>query len=87
MGTLTTVAAARAWRASTPLWDRQAREEAKRKDGLPTLPSTMAQEHATNPFLRAPMPAVRAAAEQHAGRPLAGDVEAFAVLRDWKNAF
>jgi len=69
------------------LWDRQAREEAKRKDGLPTLPSTMEQEHATNPFLRAPIAAVRAAAEQRAGRPLASDVEAFAVLREWKNAF
>ena len=69
------------------LWDRQAREEAKRKQGLPTLPSTIALERATNPFLRAPVPEVRAAAEQHAGRPLSGDVETFATLRAWKNAF
>jgi hydroxyacylglutathione hydrolase len=69
------------------LWDRQAREQAKRDKGLPTLPSTIGLERATNPFLRAPLPAVKAAAERHAGRPLAGDVETFAALRAWKNAF
>lgn len=66
---------------------RQAREQAKRDRGEPTLPSTIELERATNPFLRANIPAVRAAAEAHAGRPLANDVEAFATLRAWKNAF
>jgi len=69
------------------LWDRQAREEGKRKQGLPTLPSTIELERVTNPFLRAPLAEVRAAAAHHAGRPLAGDVETFAELRAWKNAF
>ena len=69
------------------LWERQAREEAKRARGAPTLPSTIGLEHATNPFLRAPVPAVRAAAERHAGRALRDDVETFAALRAWKNAF
>jgi hydroxyacylglutathione hydrolase len=64
---------------------RQAREQAKRDRQEPTLPSTLADEHATNPFLRAPVPAVRAAAERRAGHPLADDAAAFAVLREWKN--
>jgi hydroxyacylglutathione hydrolase len=69
------------------LWDRQAREEGKRKQGLPTLPSTIGLERETNPFLRAPVPEVKAAAERHLGRPISGDVETFATLRAWKNAF
>jgi hydroxyacylglutathione hydrolase len=67
--------------------ERQIREQAKRDAGEPTLPSTIGLEHATNPFLRAPLPSLRAAAARHAGRALTDDVDAFAVLRAWKNAF
>ena len=66
---------------------REAREKAKRDRGEPTLPSTIADELATNPFLRAAEPPVFAAAERHAGHPLADAVESFATLRAWKNAF
>ena len=45
----------------------------------------IADELATNPFLRAGEPAVRAAAEAHAGRQLDGEVAVFAALRAWKN--
>ncbi|HEX9301797.1 MAG TPA: hydroxyacylglutathione hydrolase C-terminal domain-containing protein, partial [Casimicrobiaceae bacterium] len=44
-------------------------------------------ERATNPFLRAAEPAVFAAAQAHAGRPLADPVDSFATLREWKNSF
>jgi hydroxyacylglutathione hydrolase len=66
---------------------RVVREGAKRARGEPTLPSTIADERATNPFLRAGDPQVRAIAEARAGRKLAGDVAVFAALREWKNAF
>jgi hydroxyacylglutathione hydrolase len=69
------------------LWDRQAREQAKRDCGEPTLPSTIGEERLTNPFLRAPIAAVREAAAAHAGHAISGDVDAFAALRAWKNAF
>jgi hydroxyacylglutathione hydrolase len=69
------------------VWDRQAREQAKRDRGEVTLPSTIGDERRTNPFLRAPVPHVRDAAAAHAGAPLATDVEAFAALRAWKNVF
>jgi hydroxyacylglutathione hydrolase len=72
---------------SAPLWDRQAREQAKRDRGEPTLPSTIGEERLTNPFLRAQVPGVRKTAASHAGGTLAGDVETFAALRAWKNAF
>jgi len=69
------------------LWERQASAQALRARGEPTLPSTIGLERATNPFLRANLPGVRAAAESQAGRPLGSDVDAFAALRAWKNAF
>ena len=69
------------------LEERQGREQAKRDRGEPTVPSTLADELATNPFLRAAVPEVFAAAQAHAGRALATPVEAFAALREWKNHF
>ena len=60
---------------------------AKRERGEPTVPSTIAEELATNPFLRCREPGVVAAAERHAGRRLAGEVEVFAEIRTWKNNF
>ncbi len=66
---------------------RSLREQIKRDRSLPTVPSTIADERATNPFLRAAEPEVFAAAEAHAGRRLVDAVEAFAVLREWKNGF
>jgi hydroxyacylglutathione hydrolase len=66
---------------------RSAREQAKRDRGVPTLPSTIAEERATNPFLRAADPAVRKVAEARAGRALDDETAVFAALREWKNAF
>jgi len=69
------------------LLQRQTREQAKRDRGVPTLPSTMAEELSTNPFLRAGEMSVRAAVEQHSGRALRDRVGVFAELRAWKNSF
>ena len=69
------------------LAERKAREQAKRARGEPTLPSTIGEELATNPFLRCTEAEVVRAAERHAGRALGGPVEVFAEIRDWKNAF
>jgi hydroxyacylglutathione hydrolase len=61
--------------------------ERRRAQGQPSLPSTLATERATNPFLRCADSTVAASAAAHAGRPLAGAVEVFAELRAWKNVF
>jgi hydroxyacylglutathione hydrolase len=66
---------------------RTEREHTKRERGLPTLPSTIGDEHATNPFLRAALPGVMARAAQRAGHPMADAVASFAALREWKNGF
>jgi hydroxyacylglutathione hydrolase len=63
-------------------------ESAKRAAGLPTVPSTIELEKATNPFLRAAEPAI-AETLVAAGRlaPGAGPLAAFTALREWKNVF
>ena len=73
--------------ANALLRERQGREQVKRDRGLPTLPSTIVEERATNPFLRVEETGIRAAAERHAGRTLEGRAAVFAEIRAWKNAF
>ncbi len=53
------------------------------KQGKYTVPSTMSQEKATNPFLRANTSEIKTALNM----PQAGDVEAFAELRRRKDIF
>ena len=56
---------------------------AKRAGGVPTVPSTLADERATNPFLRAHLPEMKAAL----GMEGASDVEVFATIRKQKDNF
>lgn len=65
-------------------WDAASR---LREAGEPTLPSTVALERATNPFLRTAIAAVSESAARHAGQHLSSEVEVFAGLREWKNNF
>lgn len=58
-----------------------------RSEGAPTLPSTIAAEHQTNPFFRTSQAAVSSAAAQYAGKQLDSAVAVFASLREWKNNF
>lgn len=60
---------------------------ALRAASKPTLPSTLAQEIATNPFLRCDTPAVRDAVAAHVGHMSADRIETFAELRRWKDGF
>lgn len=54
-----------------------------RAAGIPTVPSSLAQEKATNPFLRAANPDIRALL----GMETASDVDVFAEIRARKDAF
>ncbi len=60
---------------------------AARAQGLPTVPSTLAEELATNPFLRCGEPEVKAAAERRVGRSLDRESDIFAVVRRWKDGW
>jgi hydroxyacylglutathione hydrolase len=67
---------------------RIANDSQLRGTHLPTIPSTIAIEKATNPFLRTREPSIVAGLAA-AGRlePGADPVAVFAALREWKNVF
>ena len=66
---------------------RSEEASAMRADGRATLPTTLADERACNPFLRIDAPAVRASITARLGRAPTDRVEAFAELRRWKDGF
>jgi hydroxyacylglutathione hydrolase len=56
-----------------------------RQQGLPSLPTTLEQELAINPFLRCDQPDVIDAVSQFAQRQITVPSEVFATLRIWKD--
>lgn len=59
----------------------------QRHNDLPTLPSTIAIEKATNPFLRCHHSSVVNSVNAHSGQCLSDPVNVFTELRHWKNSF
>jgi hydroxyacylglutathione hydrolase len=64
---------------------REERARALRDAGRPTLPSTLGEERATNPFLRCAEPPVVASANKYLGKRMSDPVSVFAAIREWKN--
>ena len=64
---------------------RERHSRALRDAGRPTLPSTLGEERATNPFLRCVEPAVIDSANNYLGTRISDPVRVFAAIRDWKN--
>jgi len=58
-----------------------------RAAGLPSLPSTLGEERATNPFLRCAEPVVIESANKYLGSRIGDPVSVFAAIREWKNRF
>ena len=69
------------------LAEREERAKGLRVAGRPTLPSTLGEERATNPFLRCAEPVVVESANKYLGARLADPVRVFAAIREWKNRF
>jgi hydroxyacylglutathione hydrolase len=65
--------------------ERTAQVRARCERDLPCVPTRLALELQTNPFLRLHTPLVVAAAEKRAGHSLHGADEVFSVLRNWKD--
>ena len=64
---------------------RENRDRGLREAGKPTLPSTMREEKATNPFLRCTEPAVIDSVNKYLGTRVSDPVRVFAAIREWKN--
>lgn len=69
------------------LLSREPQDQQAINSNRPTLPSTIAMENATNPFLRCSQRTVIEAASAHSGKQLRDPVEVFAEIRNWKNSF
>lgn len=67
------------------LQQRYTQVQALREQGIPSLPSTIAEEVATNPFLRTAEPRLEQTLCRHQGKPTLNRVDAFAALRTWKD--
>lgn len=59
----------------------------QREAGEISLPSSIAIERSTNPFLRSAQPTVKNMIEQREGADNRSEVEVFAALRAWKDNF
>jgi len=85
--TLANLAFARAVEPNNnPLNQRIVEAEKKRQQGLPTVPSTIALELATNPFLRCNQDDVVAAASTQTSST-EDSVAVFCAIRSWKDNF
>ncbi len=72
---------------NTRLKQRQTEAQALRAAGRPTLPSTIALEKATNPFLRCTEPDIIATALRMTNINQADETSIFTALRGWKDHF
>ena len=86
--TLSNIAFARAVEPENDaLLKREVAERDKRSRDIPTVPSTIALELDTNPFMRSHVPTVLRAANNRAGKTHSTPVEVLATIREWKNNF
>jgi hydroxyacylglutathione hydrolase len=69
------------------LLERERADRALRAQHQPTLPSTLALEKATNPFLRFHDPDMTAFAANYLNRPYPGPAEVFGAIRAAKDAW
>ena len=86
--TLSNIAFARAVEPDNDaLLKREFVEREKRGRGIPTVPSTIALELATNPFMRSDVTAVVAAADKRTQTKNSTSIDVLATIREWKNSF
>ena len=86
--TLANIGFARAVEPKNALLEkRESKIRQLRDAGRPTLPSTLGEEKATNPFLRCREPAVVESANKYLGARAAAPAQVFAAIREWKNRF
>jgi len=72
---------------NTDIKERITAEKKTRDVNKPTLPSTIAKELKTNPFLRADSPEIISSAEHYRGQKLMQPADVFATVREMKDNF
>lgn len=69
------------------LINRITHESQRRQSNIPTVPTTIATELATNPFLRCHIAAVKQAARDQCGKDLPSTETVLGAVRAWKDNF
>lgn len=69
------------------LQQRLAKVIKQRHLGLATVPTTLALEKLTNPYLRTHLPSIHSAAEHFCGHTLVTAKEVFTIIRAWKDQY
>ncbi len=69
------------------LIDRATQVAGMRAKNRPTVPTTIAIEKRTNPFLRTSESAIRDAAADFSTTPITNEIDVFAAIRHWKDSF
>lgn len=72
---------------NTHIGQRITIETKKRENAKPTLPSSIAIEQETNPFLRCTHPEITQNINKHCGQTWQNEQELFTALRQWKDNF
>jgi hydroxyacylglutathione hydrolase len=72
---------------NTALLELERKTKILRNKQLPTLPSTIAIEKETNPFLRCQQPEIIRNVSNYANKVLSDPIQVFTELRRWKNVF
>lgn len=72
---------------NTAIHERFNEAQQLRNTNVPTLPSTLQLELATNPFLRCKISGIHTRVEQHTQRKLSSELEVFTSLRLWKDSY
>ncbi len=62
-------------------------EQTKRDQDIPTVPTSIGVELATNPFLRCADIELISAAQKHSSQTLHNPTDVFSVIRQWKDSF
>ncbi len=72
---------------SAALAARISLEQQRRAQDVPTVPTSIGMELATNPFLRCGEAELVSAAQERASQPLGDPAAVFGVIRAWKDGF
>ncbi len=73
--------------ANNALAERYQKVVELREKNRPTVPSIMADELDTNPFMRSDQPEVKHSAEQYSGEVISSADDTFAAIRRWKDNY
>jgi hydroxyacylglutathione hydrolase len=72
---------------NSPIIERLKNVRDLRKNGKPSVPSSLSDEFSTNPFLRTDCPELKKSVEEKIGSHVQSEMEVFRIIRGWKDKY